>query len=73
MKTIPVYDNFDRKKIVGYMKVDISALPVHPNFHFALEGRIIDKEILPDETIRINKFELTAVSVVADKDFTDKV
>ncbi|KKM69296.1 hypothetical protein LCGC14_1452180 [marine sediment metagenome] len=73
MKTIPVYDNFDRTKQIGYMKLDMSKLPTQPNYHFALAGRVLDKEILPDGTIRINSVEITSVSAVPNKDFTDKV
>ncbi len=73
MKTIPVYDNFDTSKPIGYMKVDMSKLPTQPNYHFALAGRILDKEILPDGTTRINSVEITSVNAVLDKDFTDKV
>lgn len=73
MKTIPVYDNFDGKKPIGYMKIDVSKLPTQPNYHFALAGRILDATIKSDGTREVTRFEITAVSPIPDSDFTDKV
>ena len=73
MKTIPVYDNFDKKKLIGHLTIDADKLSIRPDFHFALQGQILDKEILSDGTVQINRFELTAISAISDSDFTDKV
>lgn len=73
MKTVPIYDNFDRKKLIGYMKVDMSKLSIKPNYHFALQGNILDCIIKSDGTREVTSFELTAVSAIPDIYFTDKV
>lgn len=76
MKSIPVYANFDHQKLIGRLTIDTDKLPSQPDFHFALEGRTLKYILKADGTREVpthDSFELTALSVVDNSNFTDKV
>lgn len=69
---VPVWSDFHSKRVVGHLRVRTNALPVTPEYSFALSYTALEFEITGEQpsASRVTKYQLGGVAPVSDVDYS---